>query len=612
MKSFHTVAETLTTRYPYYRSGVGAELAKVLRRLVDPENVAAAYGNIDRAIKFAQTIRQKRSIHEEKIIDADPLAITKVLSELSAGAPKPVDETTILAAILYPVLRLKRAAAFDPADPADADLISGFLRQIGGSESEKGVFPGKLGAEVEKLVRNTLRVSEINLGAQADLAIPGMSSVPSQTDAERTQAFRHMVMEAVEDPRAMLLRGSQWSIHMQQLIERNEDESTEKTRQKIERCAELTEKVYIPLVTAYGYDHLKKRLQDQLFRMTDPIGYENISGKILGRLKDSAPEGKENYVRDHKSGSRIVLQHIEERLRNIVPKQYLIQIESRIKTPYSAQDKQTRKPGNDKDLIALRIIVDAGAFDDSERAREERKAVAAIYRSIIIETKKKEKKGIGGLRQIPGEADDYYANPKPSGYLAIHDTFAIDINDGGGVRTAQFELQIVDKSAHFNNQEGTASHKKYKSLPTQPDETAKHTVSVFGPDNSIVTVSRPATAADFLATALGPEGAFSTAYVKVNRTGHHFDIDPKAMQPDGLRTTLMPGDRIAVALDPAVKYSKLNRQTLIEACAVPETKRVMINYDRELRGQSGADAEVPGREDAFSLRRFPIKRARPI
>ena len=109
------------------------------------------------AIKLATTIQTERRVPKNDPSFADPLLIAEALTDYGADLP------TILAAIIYPSMRpvkgpdTKREVKFDQAY---IDLISA---------------DPYLGADVAKIARNALEISEINL-----LAPPAIKEVTSR------------------------------------------------------------------------------------------------------------------------------------------------------------------------------------------------------------------------------------------------------------------------------------------------------------------------------------------------------------------------------------------------------------------------------------------------
>jgi len=136
----------------------------------------------------------------------------------------------------------------------------------------------------------------------------------------------------------------------------------------------------------------------------------------------------------------------------------LLRMQGRVKSLYSIRRKMQRKGVGVEgifDALALRVVLSPPARGDSgaDPAEEEGVAVAACYRVL---------EAVQSLWQsVPGEIDDYIANPKASGYQSLHTAV---VGPGG----RPFEVQIRTQSMHTFAELGAAAHWLYKEASMVP------------------------------------------------------------------------------------------------------------------------------------------------
>ena len=136
----------------------------------------------------------------------------------------------------------------------------------------------------------------------------------------------------------------------------------------------------------------------------------------------------------------------------------LLRLQGRVKSLYSIRRKMRRKGVGVEgifDALALRVVLSLPAREDSsaDPAEEEGVAVAACYRVL---------EAVQSLWQsVPGEIDDYIANPKTSGYQSLHTAV---VGPGG----RPFEVQIRTQSMHTFAELGAAAHWLYKEASMVP------------------------------------------------------------------------------------------------------------------------------------------------
>ena len=189
------------------------------------------------------------------------------------------------------------------------------------------------------------------------------------------------------------------------------------------KIAQETLDIYAPLAHRLGIWDMKWRLEDQSFKYLMPEKY-----KMISRLISRKRVQRESYVN----------KAIKEIQAEIVKSQITGNIYGRPKHLYSIYKKIERYSSQGKqfdeiyDLIAIRIIV---------------KTVSECYSTLGI---------IHNLwKPIPGEFDDYIANPKDSMYQSLHTT--VMCYEGYPV-----EIQIRTEEMHLTAEEGIAAHWAYK------------------------------------------------------------------------------------------------------------------------------------------------------
>ncbi|NUZ07711.1 RelA/SpoT family protein [Piscinibacter koreensis] len=194
--------------------------------------------------------------------------------------------------------------------------------------------------------------------------------------------------------------------------------------------AEETLQVFAPLANRLGIWQIKWELEDLAFRFLDPGNY-----KAIAALLDERRAEREMHVEAlrRRLGAELAAAGIEA------------EVQGRPKHIYSIW-KKMRSKGLAFDAVldvrALRVIVADVADCYAVLGR-----VHELYRAI------------------PGELDDYIANPKPNGYQSLH-TVVAD-SDGRHV-----EIQIRTRAMHEHAEFGVSAHWVYKEAGPRANPTA--------------------------------------------------------------------------------------------------------------------------------------------
>ena len=187
------------------------------------------------------------------------------------------------------------------------------------------------------------------------------------------------------------------------------------------RIAKETLEIYAPLAHRLGIYEMKWELEDLAFKYSDPETYEDIRKKVRKRMPD-----REAIVQ---KGIDILSGHLEKA-------DIKFRIKGRAKHFFSIYGKMERKNLSVEqiyDLIAIRVLV---------------KDVATCYAALgIIHAT---------WVPIPGQFDDYIANPKSNMYQSLHTTV---IGPAGEPLEIQIRTEEMNRFAEY----GVAAHWRYKT-----------------------------------------------------------------------------------------------------------------------------------------------------
>jgi GTP pyrophosphokinase len=187
------------------------------------------------------------------------------------------------------------------------------------------------------------------------------------------------------------------------------------TPENQQRMARETLQIFAPIANRLGIWLWKAELEDLAFRNLDPKMYEE-----LARLLDARKGERQVHVDHH-------IKMLEEALSR---EEIAAKIKGRPKHIYSIYLKMRRK-----NIPFSRVY-------DAEGLRVMVETVPQCYQVLGI---------VHNLwTPVPGEFDDYIANPKPNGYQSLHT--AVIGEDG-----AAFEIQIRTSKMDFIAEFGVAA-----------------------------------------------------------------------------------------------------------------------------------------------------------
>ncbi|MBA2449320.1 MAG: bifunctional (p)ppGpp synthetase/guanosine-3',5'-bis(diphosphate) 3'-pyrophosphohydrolase [Chloroflexi bacterium] len=268
-------------------------------------------------------------------------------------------------------------------------------------------------AEAAKLVDGVTKLSRVPWFHEdrPDGGVDGQF-IAGDKQAIWAESMRKMFLAMADDVRVVLIKLADRLHNMRTLDAR----PPEKRR----RVAQETMDIYAPLANRLGIWQIKWQLEDLSFRHLEPETYKEIAGKLASRRV-----ARESYIAR-------VIHVLEEELQRAGIK---AEISGRPKHIYSIYRKMKARSADISqiyDLLAVRVLVDT---------------VPECY-SVLGQ--------IHALwRPLPGQFDDYVANPKESLYQSLH-TSVLAL---GG---QPLEIQIRTYEMHKIAEYGVAAHWRYK------------------------------------------------------------------------------------------------------------------------------------------------------
>ena len=271
----------------------------------------------------------------------------------------------------------------------------------------------RFGSEIAKLVDGVTKLTRLDSRIHDPLnAIANGADDPDSLYAE---SLRKMLVSMAEDIRVVLIKLADRMHNMRTL----DALPPEKRR----RIAQETLDIYSPLAHRLGIWEIKWQLEDMAFRHLDVDKYREISRMLAAKRVE-----RETYVDQVSETLRRQLETVGVKAEVSGRPKNIYSTYRKIKK-YEAQGKELR---DIYDLFALRVLVDQDA--DCYRA------LGAVHQL---------------WRPIPGQFDDYIANPKENLYQALHTTV---ICAGG----TPLEVQIKTHAMHHVSEYGVAAHWRYK------------------------------------------------------------------------------------------------------------------------------------------------------
>ena len=260
----------------------------------------------------------------------------------------------------------------------------------------------QFGKDVAELVDGVTKLKRINQ----------LSNMRQSGADEKAESLRKMFLAMVEDIRVVLIKLAD-RLHNMRTLSGQPDH-------KRRRIARETLEIFAPLANRLGIWQIKWELEDLSFRYLEPATYRELSRAMQAKRVE-----RERWVAEVKA-------RLEKALRDAGIK---AEVSGRPKHIYSIYRKMKRKdvPFEEiYDVHGFRVIVDS---------------VTECYAALGI---------VHSMwRPIPGEFDDYIANPKDNMYRSLHTAVF-------GPKGKPMEVQIRTREMHEVAEYGIAAHWRYK------------------------------------------------------------------------------------------------------------------------------------------------------
>ena len=327
--------------------------------------------------------------------DAAVVAVQAFLDELPGkeGLAARIDEGRAVAAIVEPFGLPSDIVAAVHAYPAFRD----------------GFFDSK---DIEN--RQLIELPRLLLGLKQldEFSLPRHWQPGEALAVQQSEALRKMLLAVVSDVRLVLVR-------IADQLHRLREAKTAPAAIR-EAIALETREIYAPLANRLGVWQLKWELEDLAFRCLEPDTYAEIARALKEKLDDRV-----DFIKEFQ----------ETLQRELQAEGIKAEISGRPKHIYSIWRKMRRKDRGIEslhDIRAVRLLVDS---------------VGDCYAALGI---------VHNLwSYIPGEFDDYIANPKENDYRSLHTAVV-------GPEGKTVEIQIRTHEMHQHAELGVAAHWRYK------------------------------------------------------------------------------------------------------------------------------------------------------
>ena len=276
------------------------------------------------------------------------------------------------------------------------------------------------GYTVDYLEKNFNRnVAELVDGVTKLNRIKELSKMRHSVADEKAESLRKMFLAMADDIRVVLIKLAD-RVHNMRTLEGHAEH-------KRRRIARETLEIFAPLANRLGIWQIKWELEDLSFRYLEPVTYRNLSRAM-----------------DQKRAERVSwMDETRETLAKALSEAGIkAEINGRPKHIYGIYRKMRRKDvpfDQIYDIHGFRIVVDS---------------ISDCYATLGVVHSR--------WRPIPGEFDDYIANPKDNMYRSLHTAVV-------GSNGRPMEVQIRTHEMHQLAEFGIAAHWRYKE-GKQPDQ----------------------------------------------------------------------------------------------------------------------------------------------
>ena len=284
-----------------------------------------------------------------------------------------------------------------------AALLHDVLENCGTPISE---VEANFGPEVSKLVDGTTRLGKLSRQASGE----GMAA-----NATQAENLRKMLVAMAEDLRVVFIKLAD-RLHNMRTLDALSPE-------KQHSIAQETLEIYTPLAHRLGIWELKWQLEDLSFHYLLPDKCHQIANLVAARRTE-----RESFIAQVTKTLSSEFDRVGLRAETSGRPKHIYSIHRKIEK-YAALGKHF---DDIHDLLALRVLV--GTVPDCYSA-------VGIIHSL--------------WRPLPGEFDDFIANPKPNGYQSLH-TIVMYLG------TTPLEVQVRTRDMHHISEYGVAAHWRYK------------------------------------------------------------------------------------------------------------------------------------------------------
>lgn len=269
----------------------------------------------------------------------------------------------------------------------------------------------KFGEEIATLVDGVTKLTKTEAQREAHLIAEDTTS----DEEARSGSIQKMLMSMAEDVRVVLIKLADRLHNMRTLNALSHDKRLVIARETLD--------IYAPLAHRLGIWDIKWRLEDLAFQHLNPEEYKYISKRLHAKRVE-----REKYV------DRIRTNLLDALNKNGIK----AEATGRPKHIYSIYTKAQKYGAEDRsiddiyDLFALRVLV--------QKVEDSYAALGIIH---------------GMWHPMPGQFDDYIANPKDNLYQSLHTTV---LSEGA----SPVEIQIRTYEMHNLAEFGVAAHWLYK------------------------------------------------------------------------------------------------------------------------------------------------------
>ncbi len=283
------------------------------------------------------------------------------------------------------------------------------------TEVTKDELESAFGADVARLVDGVTKLNRLDLLAEDAPQTNGAAPATPTAEAARIASLRKMLVAMASDIRVVLIKLADRLHNMRTLKFLSEERQ--------QRIARETLDIYAPLAHRLGMADVKWQLEDESFKYLLPRQYKSVS-RLISRKRAE----REKHTKDAVSA-------LQEALKQAGID---CSISGRPKHLYSTYQKLQRYQSRGRkfdeiyDLIAVRVIAETTADCYA--------CLGTVHQM---------------WRPVPGEFDDYIANPKDNLYQSLHTSVI-------GPQGYPLEVQIRTAEMHRIAEDGVAAHWTYK------------------------------------------------------------------------------------------------------------------------------------------------------